>query len=100
MTDDPIFSKNALILSSHITLSKSKRFVNLKETQLFHLVIKQMKPFAVPKDFMRWKTKRGIGVVFFWTDNFVQRQVDFEKLRAAIELKEFWHFPDEWFKMF
>ena len=35
MTDDPIFSKNALILSKHIALSKftgCKNFVKLKET--------------------------------------------------------------------
>ena len=44
MTEDPIFSKDAL---SKFTGAQS--FVNLKETQLFHLVIKLTKRFAVLK---------------------------------------------------
>ena len=43
MTDDPFFFRNALIESNHIALSEfteSKNFMNLKETQLFYLVVK------------------------------------------------------------
>ena len=37
----------------------------MKETQLFYLVIKLTKPFAVPEACMRWKSKRGIGIISF-----------------------------------
>ena len=49
MTEDP---KNALTQSSHIAYQSSlelKNFVRLKEEKLFYLVIKQAKPFSVPK---------------------------------------------------
>ena len=48
MTKDSIFSENAL-----------------RKTQLFYLVVKLTKPFAVEKASTRRKAKRGIGTIFF-----------------------------------
>ena len=45
-----------------------KNVVKLKRTQLFYLVIKSTKPFAIPKACTRWKTKRGIDIKFFRDD--------------------------------
>ena len=47
-----------------------KTFVKLKKTQLLSLVIKLTKPFAVAKACTRWKTKRGMGIIFFRADNY------------------------------
>ena len=44
---------------------ESKKFVKLKKTQLFCLVINEIKPFAVPKGCARWKIKKGIDIIFF-----------------------------------
>ena len=44
--------------------------MKLKKTQLLYLVVKLMKPFAVPRDCTRRKTKRGIGIVIFRTENY------------------------------
>ena len=53
MTDDLIFSENTLNQSSHIALLQSslerKKFVKLKERQLFYLVIKLTKTLAFLK---------------------------------------------------
>ena len=56
MTDDPIFRKMYLFEEAILLYQSSlerKNLVKLKETQLFYLVIKLTKPFAVPKDCMR-----------------------------------------------
>ena len=52
MTDDPNFSKHALINAAILLTQSSvegKNFVKLKETELNHLVIKLTKPSAVSK---------------------------------------------------
>ena len=52
MTDNPIFSKNTLIKAAILLYQSSterKNFVKLKEKQLFYLVIKLKKSFAVSK---------------------------------------------------
>ena len=46
MTDDLIFKAAILLYQSSL---EHKSFVNLKETQLFILIIKLTKPFAVLK---------------------------------------------------
>ena len=51
------------------SLLERKIFHNLKETQLFYLIIKLTKAFAVPKSCTRWNTKRRIGMIFFRADN-------------------------------
>ena len=81
MTDDLIFSKNALIQSSHMLYRSSlehKGFVKLKKTQLFYLAIKLTKPFAVPKVCTRSKTKRGIGIILFRADNYTDIMENFQ----------------------
>ena len=47
-----------------------QNFVNLNETHLFLLLIKKKKPFAIPTACTRWKTERGIGIIFFRADNY------------------------------
>ena len=39
--------------------------MKLKEMQLFYLVFKLTKTFALPRTCTRWKTNRGIGINFF-----------------------------------
>ena len=59
---------------------ESKSLVKFKEAQLFYLVIKLTKPLTLPKACVRWKTKRGIGIIFFRAD----RQSDFFSKNALI----------------
>ena len=50
--DDLIFLKMHLSKATILlyqNLHECKNFVNLKETQLLYIVIKQKKPFVVPK---------------------------------------------------
>ena len=47
-----------------------KNFMKLKQRQLFYIDIKLTEPFAVPKACTRWKTKGGIGIIFFPDDNY------------------------------
>ena len=64
---DLIFSKmhqfEAAIFLYQSSL-KRKNLMKLKDTQLFRLIIKLTKFYNVPKACTRWKTKRGIGVIF------------------------------------
>ena len=46
-----------------------KNFVKFSKKELFYLVIKLTKSFAVPKACTRWNTKRGIGIIYFRGDN-------------------------------
>ena len=84
MTDDPTFSKNALIFKAaiHIALSKfigeSKCREIEKEKQLFYLVIKLTKPFAAPKTCTGWKTGRHIGIIFFRAGNYTDLIENFQ----------------------
>ena len=57
-----LFRKDILLYLSSL---ERRSFVKLKKTQLFYLFIKLMKPFAVPRAFTGWKTKRGIGIILF-----------------------------------
>ena len=85
--------------------------MNLKET---HLLLLVKKSFTVPKASTGWKTKRGIGIIFFQADNYaiateilVNKYCVKVKLRASIDetqssriVRESRHFPDECLKMF
>ena len=68
MNNHPIFRKmrkfKAAILLYQISL-QCKNFVKLKNTQLFCLVIKLRKSFAVPK-----ACTRCIGIIYFRADNY------------------------------
>ena len=74
MNKQPDFSrkmhqfKAAILL--YLNSLERKSFVKLKKTQLFYLVIKLMKPFIVPRAYTRRKTKRGIGIILFRTENY------------------------------
>ena len=52
-----------------------KNFVKWKETQHFYSAIKVRKPFVVPWTCTRWNTKRGIGIIIFWADNYAAVKV-------------------------
>ena len=54
----------------YLSSLERKNFVNLKETQLFYLVIKLMKHFTVPRTCTGWKTKTGIGIIFCRAENY------------------------------
>ena len=60
--------KVAILL--YLSSMERKNFMKLKKTQLFYLVIKLMKPFAVPRACTTRKTKRDIGIIFFRTENY------------------------------
>ena len=69
--------------------------MKLKETQLFYLIIKLTKPYAVPTACKSSKTKRGISIIFSRADNYaVAMAVALLKLRAAI-VRVSWHFLKE-----
>ena len=54
-----------LKLAGEYTITvEHKNFVKLKEIQLFNLVIKLIKPLALPTAYTKWKTKRGTGIKF------------------------------------
>ena len=60
--------KAAILL--YLSLMERKKLVELKKTELFYLVIKLTKPFAVPRALRDGKTKRGVGIIFFCTENY------------------------------
>ena len=76
-----------------------KNFVQLRETQLFYLVIKLTKPRAVPKTCTRWKLREVSVLSFSRADNYdVVMAVDFGEIQSS-------HWQsimalEEWFKMF
>ena len=73
MNRQPDFLKNArfnVAILLYLSLMERTKFMKLKNAQLFYLAIKLMKPFAVPRACTRWKTKRGIGIILFRTENY------------------------------
>ena len=46
------------------------KFREIEKETIFYLVIKLMKPFAVLRACTGWKTKRGIVIIFFRTENY------------------------------
>ena len=62
--------REAMLL--YLSSLEHKSFLELKNTQLFYLVIKLMKPFAVPRAYTGWKTKRGIGIILLRAENFTK----------------------------
>ena len=54
----------------YLNSMERKNVMKLKKTQLFYLVVKLMKPFAVPRACTRRKTRRGIGIVIFPAENY------------------------------
>ena len=68
--------KAAILL--YLSPMERKNFMKLKKTQLFYLGIKLMKPSPVPRACTRWKTKRGIGIIFFRTENYTDVVENFQ----------------------
>ena len=60
--------KAAILL--YLSSLERKSFVKLKTTQFFYLVMGLIKPFTVPRACTGWKTKRGIRIKFFLTENY------------------------------